>query len=199
MTGKEVSEDAIRVAWQPPTANIDGSTPVNLLGYNVYRLDESQNETNQTPLNSAPISGTEYADKNFKFGNNYRYIVRSVSLGTEGAQVESLNSNSLPVSPRDTFAPSAPGPVRVGPSLGRLSLFLTANPEPDIAGYNIYRTTDPNIPKENWTKLNQALLTRTTFQDEKVESGKTYYYYVTAVDQAGNVSPPSDVVSETVP
>jgi fibronectin type 3 domain-containing protein len=83
--------------------------------------------------------------------------------------------------------------------LGRLSLFLTANPEPDIAGYNIYRTTDPNIPKENWTKLNQALLTRTTFQDEKVESGKTYYYYVTAVDQAGNVSPPSDVVSETVP
>ena len=69
----------------------------------------------------------------------------------------------------------------------------------DIAGYNIYRSTDPDLPKQNWTKLNQTLLTRTTYQDEKVESGKTYYYYVTAVDKAGNVSPPSEVGSETVP
>src|SRR5882724_13590807 len=43
-TGKEVSEDAIRISWRPPDANIDGSTPVNLLGYNVYRMDESQSE-----------------------------------------------------------------------------------------------------------------------------------------------------------
>jgi len=198
LTEKE-AESAITISWQSPTANIDGSTPVNLLGYNIYRMDESQNLTNQTPINSALISGTEYVDKNFKFGNNYRYVVRSVSLGTEGAQVESLNSNPLPVSPRDVFPPSAPGPVRVAPSPFRLSIFIPANPEPDIAGYNIYRSTDPNLPKGKWTKLNQALLTRTTFQDDKVESGRRYYYYVTAVDQAGNISAPSEVESETVP
>ena len=38
-----------------------------------------------------------------------------------------------------------------------------------------------------------------TFQDTRVESGKTYYYYLTAVDKAGNVSGTSEVVSETVP
>ncbi len=43
-TGQEVGEDAIAITWQPPDSNIDGSTPVNLLGYNVYRLDESQSE-----------------------------------------------------------------------------------------------------------------------------------------------------------
>ena len=198
-TGKEISEDAITISWQPPATNIDGSIPVNLLGYNVYRTDESQSEPSDTPINSALVSGTEYVDKNFKFGNNYRYLVRSVSLGTEGAQVESLNSNPVSVSPRDIFPPSAPGRVSVAPSLGRLSVFFPANPEPDIAGYNIYRTTDPNLPKDKWTKLNQALLTRTTFQDEKVESGRKYYYYVKAVDQAGNVSAPSEVQSETVP
>src|SRR5678816_1240374 len=32
----KVSEDSITISWQPPTANIDNSTPVNLLGYNVY-------------------------------------------------------------------------------------------------------------------------------------------------------------------
>jgi len=48
-------------------------------------------------------------------------------------------------------------------------------------------------------KLNPTLLTRTSFQDDKVESGKKYYYYVIAVDTAGNVSQPSEVVSETAP
>jgi predicted phage tail protein len=198
-TGKEISEDAITISWQPPATNIDGSIPINLLGYNVYRTDESQSETSEAPINSALVSGTQYIDRNFKFGDSYRYIVRSVSLGTEGAQVESLNSNAITVAPRDIFPPSPPDKLTIAASFGRLSIFFPANPEPDIAGYNIYRSTDPNLPKESWIKLNPALLTATTFQDEKVESGKKYYYYLTAVDQAGNVSRPSEVVSETVP
>lgn len=197
-TGKEVSEDAITINWQPPAANIDGSAPVNLLGYNIYRVAEPESEVSQ-PINDALISGTQYQDRNFKFGDTYRYVVRAVSLGTEGGQVESLNSNSISVSPRDTFKPSAPASITVAAAPGRLSIFFPANPEADIAGYNIYRSTDPDLPKDKWDKLNQTLLTRTTFQDEKVESGKRYYYYLTAVDQADNVSEPSEVVSETVP
>ena len=198
-TGKEVSEDAITIAWQPPAANIDGSTPVNLLGYNVYRLTGDQDGEGSQPFNDAPRSGTQYQDRNFKFGEIYRYTVRAVSLGTEGGQVESLNSNSISVSAIDTFAPSSPASITVAAAPGRLSIFFPANPEPDIAGYNIYRSTDPDLPKDRWNKLNAELLTRTTFQDEKVESGRRYYYYLTAVDQAGNVSPFSEVVSETVP
>jgi hypothetical protein len=197
----KLSEDSITLTWQAPTANIDGSTPVNLLGYNVYRMDESQSDTNQVPINSALVSGTQYSDKNFRFGNNYRYIVRAVSLGTGGAQVESLNSNSVGVSARDIFAPAPPERPSIAPdpSFGRLAIFFAANKETDIAGYNLYRSTDPNLPKDQWTKLNQSLLTRTTYQDERVESGKTYYYYLTAVDTAGNVSNPSEVGSERVP
>ena len=201
-TGNEVAEETITIAWQPPAANIDGSTPVNVLGFNVYRIDESDDPTreqSQTPINTSLVAGTQFVDKNFKFGDTYRYIVRSVSLGTEGAQVESLNSNVLSVSPRDVFKPSAPTSITVAAAPGRLSLFFPANPEMDVAGYNIYRSADPDLPKDNWIKLNSALLTRTTFQDEKVEAGKKYYYYVEAVDQVGNVSPPSEVVSETVP
>lgn len=197
-TDKEVSEDAITITWQPPAANIDGSTPVNLLGYNVYRSAESETESTQ-PLNDQPISGAQYQDRKFKFGDTYRYVVRAVSLGTEGGQVESLNSNSITVSPRDTFPPSAPSSITVAAAPGRLSIFFPANPESDIAGYNIYRSTNPDLPKDQWNKLNSGLLTRTTFQDEKVESGQRYYYYLRAVDTAGNVSPISEVVSETVP
>jgi fibronectin type 3 domain-containing protein len=195
----EVSEEAIKVTWQAPTSNIDNSTPVNLLGYNLYRMDESQSTPGQAPLNASLISGTEFADTAFKFGGEYRYLVRAVSLGSEGTQVESLNSNIISVMPRDTFRPAAPKGFSVAPGPGRLSIFFAANDETDIAGYNVYRSTDPDLPKSAWTKLNQTLLTRTTFQDEKVESGRKYYYYIVAVDTAGNVSPESEVESETVP
>jgi len=197
-----IAEDSIKIAWQPPTANIDGSTPVNLLGYNVYRTDESQTAPSHQAINAAPVSGTEYADKSFQFGSDYRYVVRAVSLGTGGAQVESLNSNPISVSPRDVFPPAAPERPSVAapePSSARLAIFFAANKESDIAGYNIYRSTDPDLPKQNWTKLNQALLTRTTYQDDRVEPGKTYYYYVMAVDKTGNVSQPSEVGSEKAP
>lgn len=198
-TGKEVTESAITINWTPPAANIDGSTPVNLLGYNVYRIEEAQSETGEAPLNSTLVSGTQFADQNFRFGENYQYFVRSVSLGTDGAQVESLNSNSLPLAPRDTYAPSAPSAVTIAAAPGKLSIFFPANPEGDIAGYTIYRSTDPDLPKDRWIKLTPTLLERTTFQDENVESGKRYYYYLTATDRAGNVSPPSEVISEVVP
>jgi predicted phage tail protein len=201
-TAVKLAEDSITISWQPPAANIDNSTPVNLLGYNVYRTDESQTEPANQPLNTAPISGTEYSDKNFQFGNNYRYIVRAVSLGTGGAQVESLNSNAVAAAPVDKFPPAAPERPSIAapePSSARLAIFFAANKEPDIAGYYVYRSTDPNLPKPSWTKLNAQLVTRTTFQDDKVESGKTYYYYIVAVDKAGNVSPPSEVASEKAP
>lgn len=199
LVSTEIGEAAITLTWQPPDSNIDGSTPVNLLGYNVYRLDESQSDVSQNPLNTSLVSGTQYVDRNFSFGENYRYVVRSVSLGTEGAQVESLNSNSLPVSPRDIFAPSAPASISIAPAPGRLSIFFPANPEADVAGYEIYRSTDPDLPKDRWTKVTPAMLTKTTFLDENVEAGKRYYYYIKAIDQAGNVSAPSEVESESVP
>ena len=194
----EITEPAIIVRWDPPKQNIDGSTPVNLLGYNVYRVDAAQNEVGQTPINKGLITTTEYADQNFKFGEKYTYIARTVSLGTLARQVESLNSASIEVAPIDTFPPAAPTGLSIGPAPGRLSVFFGANSETDLAGYLIYRSTDPNLPKP-WTLLTSTLLTRTTFADENVDPGKTYYYYVIAVDAAGNKSQPSEVVSDTAP
>ncbi|MCA1555603.1 MAG: hypothetical protein LC747_02835, partial [Acidobacteria bacterium] len=192
-------ENAIKVRWQAPPANVDNSTPVNLLGYNVYRTDRSQNEPAQTPLNSSVLTSTEFNDQTFNFGEEYVYLVRAVSLGTGGAQVESLNSNPLAVAPRDTYPPSAPATISIAAAPRRISLFFPANPERDVAGYNIYRSSDPNTPKDRWTKLNRTPLERTTYQDDAVESGVKYFYYLTALDTAGNTSQPSEVVSETVP
>jgi hypothetical protein len=198
-TGNEYSETMNTITWEPPKTNTDGSTPVNLLGYNVYRTIASQPETAQSPLNPEPITATQYQDKNFKFGEKYTYVVRSISLGTEGKPVESLNSNGIQFAPVDTYPPSPPERVLIGPAPGRLSIFWVANSEPDLAGYYLFRSTDPNLPKDKWTNLTPVLYSKTTFADDNVESAKTYYYYVIAIDNAGNKSEPSEVKSETVP
>jgi predicted phage tail protein len=194
----ELSESAVTIKWDPPRQNIDGSTPVNLMGYNVYRITASQTEVGQTPINQALATTPEYQDRNFKFGEKYTYVVRSVSLGTLARPVESLNSNSVEAAPLDNYPPSAPTGVSIAAAPGRLSLFFAANPESDVAGYLIYRSTDASAPKP-WTLLTQSVLTRTTYTDENVDPGKTYYYYVVAVDAVGNRSQPSEVVSEVAP
>jgi hypothetical protein len=197
----EIRENSIIIRWDAPVANVDNTRPANLLGYNVYRSARSQNEPAQTPLNSRPFNETSFADQTFAFGEEYVYVVRAVSLGTGGEPVESLNSNSVEVKPVDVFRPAPPTGLTLAaaPTPLRISVFFAANQERDIAGYNVYRSEDPDLPKEQWTKLNRDLLERTTFQDEAVKSGQRYFYYVTAVDKAGNVSNPSEVQSETAP
>jgi hypothetical protein len=199
--GPEVTESAIDVRWAAPEANVDNTRPANILGYNVYRSAASQSEPAATPLNSRPVNASSFADQTFKFGEEYVYVVRAVSLGTGGEPVESLNSNAVSVKPLDVFPPAPPTGLTAAasPSPLRISVFFAANQERDVAGYNLYRSTDPDLPKESWTKLNRELLERTTFQDEAVKSAQRYFYYVVAVDAAGNVSRPSEVQSETAP
>jgi len=198
-TGSEYSETANTITWEAPKRNTDGSTPVNLLGYNIYRTTASQPKSGQNPLNQETITATHYQDRNFKFGEKYVYVLRSVSLGTEGKPIESLDSNSIAFEPVDSYPPAAPIKLIIGPAPGRLSIFWVANTEADLAGYYLYRSTDPNLAKKKWTRLTPTLYTKTTFTDQNVEAGKTYYYYVVAVDNASNESPPSEVASETVP
>jgi hypothetical protein len=198
-TRHEESETANTIKWDAPTKNTDGSTPVNLLGYNVYRVLESKPDPDPKPLNQEPVTGTQYQDKTFKFGEKYVYFVRSVSLGTEGRHVDSRDSNKIPVSQVDKYPPAPPDLAQPNASPGRIALFWTANTEPDLAGYILYRSTDSTLPPERWARLTPEIYTKTTFTDTNVETGKTYYYYVIAVDTAGNQSKPSRVVSETVP
>lgn len=193
----KVSQNAILLNWKPPETNVDGSKPANILGYNVYR-SSSENEAARL-LNKTPITKTEFADEFFDFKTKYFYFVRTVSLGSNGEPVESAESNRAEVTPKDMFAPSAPTAITIAAAPSSLSVFFAVNPEKDVAGYRIYRSENPNLPKSAWQLLTKDLLTTNTFQDTKIESGKTYYYYLTAVDTAGNVSEPSEVVFETAP
>jgi len=197
LTDPQVSQTSINLRWQAPQENIDGSKPANVLGYNLYR--KSNQIEKPTQLNTSLLPTPDFEDKNFRFGEEYEYIVRAVTTGVNGIQVESGDSNIARIVPRDVFPPRAPEGLTIAAAPGNLSVFFAANIEPDVIGYNIFRTTAPEMLPERWQKLNDAPATATSYQDTKVESGQRYYYYVVAVDSAGNVSQPSEIVSELVP
>lgn len=193
----EITQDEVRISWNAPKVNIDDSQPVNVLGYNIYR-SVSANQTAKL-LNESPLSDTNFSDVFFTFDTEYFYFVRTVSIGNNGEPVESTESNVIRVIPKDIFAPSAPRAITIAAAPNNLSLFFAVNPEKDIAGYKLYRSNAPNLPKSEWRLMTPELLTVNTFQDSTVESGSTYFYFLEAVDKAGNVSPSSQIVSETAP
>jgi hypothetical protein len=197
LSGINVTEQFLKLEWNSPKANVDGSTPVNILGYNVYRIS-SESDTPKL-LNSSPVTNTEYLDKLFVFEKEYSYFLRAVSLGSNGEPIESLDSNIVKVIPKDTFPPSAPTAITIAAAPNTLSIFFAVNAEKDVVGYKIYRSLDPNLPKNEWLLLTPETLKTNTFLDKTVEPGKIYYYYLTAVDTAGNPSLPSEVVTEIVP
>ena len=193
----DVSQESITLKWNPSVENVDRTKPPNLLGYFVYR-STSEKEPAKL-LTKSPVTATTYRDEFFEFGKQYFYFVRAVSASTESVPIESDESNIVKVKPVDTFPPSAPAAITLAAGQGVISIFFAVNPEKDVAGYKIYRSTDPNLDRSQWTPLTPQLLTANTYQDRSVESGKTYFYYLTATDTAGNVSPPSEVVSELAP
>ncbi len=96
----------------------------------------------------------------------------------------------------ETIPPAAPTGLGVTAGNATVSLSWTANGEPDLAGYNIYRST--TTPVALGTPLNGGtLLTSSVYTDDTAANGTTYYYVVTAVDSSNNESTASNEVNAT--
>ncbi|RJP75088.1 MAG: hypothetical protein C4532_01065, partial [Candidatus Abyssobacteria bacterium SURF_17] len=75
-----------------------------------------------------------------------------------------------------------------------VALGWQANPEPDIQGYEVYRS---NSYAGTYSKAHAGLINQTHWTDTNLTLGGTYYYKLRAVDFCGNAglfSPPSAAV-----
>lgn len=91
-------------------------------------------------------------------------------------------------------APAAPEGVEAAAGAGEILVRWTANTEPDLEGYNVYR--DPGTG--TFVQINTSLITETTYQDTQVDSGIQYTYRVTAVDADANEGERSASVAATM-
>ena len=94
----------------------------------------------------------------------------------------------------DTTPPAAPGGILATASDGQVDIDWNDNGEPDLAGYNLFRSTTSGGP---YSILNGTLLTTSDYSDTSVTNGTTYYYVATAVDLVGNESADSSEASAT--
>jgi hypothetical protein len=188
-------QDEVILQWDEPKANIDGSTPAAVVGYNLYRVRSNRKFARES-LNSEAITQTNFVDRTFQYKNEYTYVVRSLSQGVNGL-IESVDSKPLTVTPVDTFAPSAPTPVSIASANGVISLFWPGSSEKDVVRYNIYRATSEDAEESAWVKVGSVEAKFVTFRDDKVAIDNKYFYRVTAVDKFDNESKPSKAVGET--
>jgi fibronectin type 3 domain-containing protein len=90
-------------------------------------------------------------------------------------------------------APTGLAAFLVYPHYVRLS--WNANPEPGIAGYNVYRNLSP---KGSFSKLTPSPVGETSYLDLTPSVGATYYYKVSAVNASGTEGKQSAPVAITV-
>ena len=112
--------------------------------------------------------------------------------------VDSFGRRSQPAGIRIFFpdfrALAPPATVTAAAAAGKVVVNWTAATKPNLSGYVVERAFLPTGPWE--TLMTQALPTGTSsFEDDNVRGGTSYYYRVHAVGPRGDLGPPSFAAS----
>ncbi|MFC1946645.1 fibronectin type III domain-containing protein, partial [Chloroflexota bacterium] len=165
----------------------DDNSESDLAGYDVYRSTDSGG----SPAPYAKINGTLVATSNYTDNTvtelvTYYYVVKAVDNGAN----ESANSNED--NAIADKAPAAPTNLAATPGEKQITLNWDDNSETDLAGYNVYRSTDTGGSPIPYTKINATLVGTNNYNDTGLTGGITYYYVVKAVDNGANESTDSN-------
>jgi len=178
---KELSKEATGVAFDvSPDVGVSlnvGDTvyinaeELNLVGnFRIYRLTRKAEKTIVEIDRPELVLESVFED-----------MQRLEDLGIYPVSAEQLDNPPGP--------PAAPTGLTATPQIGAILLKWNANTEADLDHYEIYR--DTSSPAS--TKI--AEVHATSYLDEDVEYGVTYYYRIKAVDRVGNKSDFSAEVS----
>ncbi len=167
------------LTWSAPV--IEGGTPI--LEYRIYRGTTPGAEIFLTK--SATLN---YTDGDLTNGRIYYYKVSAVNALGEGSKSTAVTVIPLTV-------PGAPGGASARGDLSKVVLTWTqptVTGGANITGYNIYRGEGPGTG----TFL-MAVGKVLTFTDAGLPANTAYYYYVTAINGAGEGAPSIEVHATT--
>ena len=155
--------------WQLPT--ITGGLPLTKV--RVYRGEVPDQ---LEPCKDIDATATEFTDFDVTIGTTYFYTVTAINAVGEGARVEVVSAIAYGVS-------SVPTALVATAADGRVTLRWGA-PEEDggrpVEGYTVFRG-ETNDSFRLLVELGDILV----YMDSEVVNGKTYYYRVKAVNEAG--------------
>lgn len=193
----------ISISWDQtwPAENL-----THLTAQYAYRINRREQGSTAPPtvVKQVGLSNEAMAlvDTSIEWQKHYEYWITPLTLWQGGGKkgtVEGADSPVASVFAKDVFPPSVPAGLQAVysgiPDQPFIDLSWTANTEPDLAGYNVYRHTENEPP----VKVNAELVKVPAYRDMSVKPGTKYYYSVSAVDLRGNESGKSAETSESLP
>jgi hypothetical protein len=179
----------------PAAAKANEAAPQTVVprrnGFFVYR--RVGNGTFALPIDPEPAERRNVVDADAPMGERVCYVVRAVA--SSEPRIESAASNEACVERRDTTPPETPAGLAILPRSGGLEVLWSPSAESDLAGYRVYRETAGQA-RERLAELSPE---KAAYLDERAARGTAYRYTVTAFDQAGNESEPTDPVEGSLP
>lgn len=200
--GAQVTAEGVVLSWtaDPPPSETPGLRHL----YRVYRRQQGTNTdtlAGELPLGNAPA--LRLVDHSFEWEQTYSYRAAVVTLiaqdGKSDLQVEGDDTPTVTIFAHDVFPPPVPSGLQaVFSGVGQapfVDLVWAPDTEADLTGYNIFRREESG----QLAKINSDLVKTPNYRDTNVQSGKTYFYSVSAVDARGNESARSEEANEAVP
>jgi phosphodiesterase/alkaline phosphatase D-like protein len=102
-----------------------------------------------------------------------------------------FNNEPLP----DVWPPAVPTGLTATAGAGQVDLSWDASPAPDIQFYTVFRNTTPDPGSAVWVE--DVYTPTTSYLDGEPSNNVTYYYWLTATDNANNESAKTGWVSAT--
>ncbi len=200
--GAEITADGVRVTWTcPPAPGEPAGAQYRLRIYR--RLLGSQADTKVAEPDLRNCQGPAVLDQTFEWEKTYDYraasVVALVGPGEAEMEIEGDDTPAVRVFAHDVFPPAVPtGLQAVFSGVGQspfIDLIWSPDTDADLAGYNLYRREENGEP----AKVTSEPVKAPAYRDRNVQSGKQYFYSVSAVDVRGNESARSEETSERVP
>jgi len=163
------------------------NTEEDLKGYLIYRTINKNTEDTYVKMTPTTLKENIYTDvlpKNIK--NKFLYKVVAVDKSLNRSPYSEFAIARMP----DVTAPNAPFLKTVSINdKKQINVEWMPNPEPDLAGYNIYRKNVQDS-LSLFKKLNVKTVDRSSFRytDRYAEEDILYEYFLEAVDSSGNIS-----------
>ena len=167
--------------------NLSWSAAAVVSRYNIKRATASDGPFS---LVASAVDGTSYSDSGLSADTAYYYVVCATNGYGESADSTEVMATTL--SEPDLIPPAAPSGFSATVGDRFVLLNWSANDEPDLDGYTVYRS----LTGDDYIAI-ATDLTSTNYSDETVLNGTTCFYVVTATDTTANESSYSTDVSVT--